>query len=733
MKTAESLSESTPMRDDKTTDFKTGSPLPPENPTGVIDGQTGRLFSRLDVESLQSVDRLVLLQEMERFLREEPEARGAEINQSNGAWSQVYGNGGPVRPERWVAQVERRVGVSFYDRLERWVTQRAAAPTDEERTRAFEQANEVAREAAREAIPEAWQAFLRANEESAQAFRALQEEDRRHARAFVEKHAADLHPTEPELSELARRVFEAFFTSTDGMVEAEAAKTNPLLRAAIREYEEWHARHEALLQAHGNGPEAQLEAKRQNAVTAPRVFALHWPAIRHEWEIEHAPRLGVGRALAGVLKSEPGATEGERRLREAVAVELERSQFAAEVGWPWPVMHDEAEADGMPAPRARLLAYLRQRFSPKGEGPAAKWITGLEEAGRKSLAEWKEQERLEAVEAVSPWQKITPSLAASWVAQVLWFDRVRAELEREKNSTPALVATVHQGVGQVFRPSEMQRELALRAPGLTWMAISNEADAARLYGAGATLTFQRLIRYLPTAAFETWARTQRDEADVVIEGGFKALAEAIGAKSKKAAEEVRDALMLGSSLRREWEDGSEAQGLWLYQVTAAAPGRPAVLVITLAPALRPGFVHRLPAGTGRTLVPVVPLPELVGGNRLHAVQAALQWEVTRRLSEGRKEAASKGGVTISLADWKRMADRVGLPARLLPTVLDAWKAGAEPFLENVRGDLWAIANSPPFAPAREWLLAQAEMADHGRKRGLRASAKKKGGRKTTKP
>ena len=728
MKTAESPSEWTPMRDDKTTDFKTGSPLPPENPTGVIDGQTGRLFSRLDVESLQSVDRLVLLQETERFLREEPEARRDEVNRFNGAWSRVYG-GAPVGPGRWVAQVERRVEVSFYDRLERWVTQRAAAPTDEERTRAFEQANEVAREAAREAIPEAWQAFLRANEESAQAFRALQEEDRRHARAFVEKHAADLHPTEPDLSELARRVFEAFFTSTDGMVEAEAAKTNPLLRAAIREYDEWHARHEALLQAHGNGPEAQLEAKRQNAVTAPRVFALHWPAIRHEWEIEHAPRLGVGRALAGVLKSEPGATEGERRLREAVAVELERSQFADEVGWPWPARHDETEADGMPAPRARLVAYLRKRFSPKGDGPAAKWISGLEVSGRESFAKWKQQERLEGVEAVSPWQKLTPSLAASLVAQVLWFNRVRAELERERSSSPALVAQVHADVGLFFRRGDLQRELELQGPGLAWVAVDNAEDAARLFGAGATLTFQRVIRHLPTVAHDTWRRTQRDEADVVIEGGFAALAKAIGAKSKKAAAEVRDALQLGSAIRREWSDGSEAQGLWTYHATPAAPDRPARLVITLAAAFRPGFVHQLPKGTGRTLVPVVPLPALVGANNFHAVQAALQWEVTRRLSEGRKEAAGEGGVTISPADWKRMADRVGLPARLLPTVLEAWQTGRDPFLENVRGDLWTIANSPPFAPAREWLLAQAEMANHGRKRGLRAAAKKRTVRK----
>ena len=97
-------------------------------------------------------------------------------------------------------------------------------------------------------------------------------------------------------------------------------------------------------------------------------------------------------------------------------------------------------------------------------------------------------------------------------------------------------------------------------------------------------------------------------------------------------------------------------------------------------------------------------------------------------------------MSITPADWKRLAEQAGLPARLVSQVLETWKGGEEPFLKNVRGDLWTIADSTPrgpgtgrYAAAKAWLDDQAALSKHGRKRGLAAGAKKRGKRKAPKP
>lgn len=728
------------MRDDRRPDFKTGRPLPEKNPTGIIEGRTGRLFSRLDVELLERIDRLALREEIGRFLGDNPERHADPVLVQT---APLLVEGGEVLDHlpRMAPDLVRDAGHllkrTLYDRIERWLSEEDLSALDKAplilgvpQTEATQRAMRLAQRLARGAIPEAWRKAQELRERSARAWAEMVEQDRKTARAFAAKHAASLSPTDADLESLAGRlVAKIFEPETQADLEA-AAATNRLLADALAAFDAWQERQPRA------GEGAELEAKQQRAVTFTRTFAFHWPAVLHAWELENVARLGVTRAVRALVNAkEDAATEGAAaRLREVVAEELSRPEFIDATGWPWPVRHEETEVDGMAAPRARLLGYLRRRFCPKGTGPALDWLTYLENHGREVLTEWKSQERMEGVESPSPWQVLTPSLAASLVAQVVWVDRVCEETRRANGSSPALVAKVHADVGLLFRASDdNQRALALGGPGLAWVVVDSEEDAARLLGAGSTLTFQRLIRFLPTVAHETWIQTRRDEADVVIEGGYAALAGLIGAKSKKAAEEVRDALLLGNHVRREWADGSEAQGLWTFHATPAAPGRPAKLVVTLAAALRPGFVHDLPKGPAKTLVPVVPLPALVGGPRLHAAQAALQWEVTRRLAEGRKQAASEGGVLISPADFKRMMDRAGLPGHMLATMLEAWTTGEAPFLENVRGDLWTIADSAPFAPARAWLHDQAARSGHGRKRGLRAVSKRRGKAKTAKP
>lgn len=717
-------------------------------------------FSSGNANALRAIEREAVLAEVARFGERTPEIRAHSLERNTEAWavtdgvtSRTHFVTGNSALQRLLQQVEHHMAGDFYRRLERWRRPRNTARDTGENDKA---AGRVARWFARKAFPVAWRETLQFLDRSARAYQTLQAEVRATAVGFVETQSASLKPppAPTELDDLARRLFEAALLSaeSDEAAMADAAKTNPVLRAAMRAYDEWRESLNDLVQRNSQdrigreqGSETDLEkelrqvAARQNALTYARTFAFHWPTVVHEWQATNAAALGVRRALAGPLKDEARSQtpEAAARLREAAATELAREEFVSGVGLPWPARHEEAEDDGMAAPLAKLFVQLRARFCPTGKGPALARLQELEREGRRQLAEWKAQERFEGIDPpVSPWQTLTPTLAASFVAQVVWFHRVGGELQRETASTTALVTTVHAGAEVIWSRAARQAELELLGPdgaGLAWVLdIGSEEDAAALFGVGNSLTFQRLMRYLPTAAHSNWRRTGHDEADVHIEGGYARLAELAGCKSKKAAEEVRQALILGSSIRRVWSDGSEAQGLWTFHTTAAAPGRKAQLTVTLAAILRPGFVHGLPVGPARTLVPVVPIPTLVGDHTTHGAQAAFQWTLTRRLAEGRREAAREGGVTITPADLKRDAERVGLPARLVPKVLEAWQAGEKAFLERIGGDRWAIADTQAYAPARAHLLEQAKMAATGAKRGLAAAARKRGMRNHSK-
>lgn len=141
---------------------------------------------------------------------------------------------------------------------------------------------------ARRTLPAAWSGALEAMETGRREFAELQREDRRLARVFVERNAAEFKPTEAEAEDLARRLFDSVLSGQGpGEEEVEqASATNPLLLAARDSYRAWSARVDELVQLHGDGPETQKEAQRQQELTAAVAFSFHWPAIVEAWRSE---------------------------------------------------------------------------------------------------------------------------------------------------------------------------------------------------------------------------------------------------------------------------------------------------------------------------------------------------------------------------------------------------------------------------------------------------------------
>lgn len=313
-----------------------------QNPIGVIDAKSGRLFSRTDHENLQRIERDAVIEEFVRFQKRVPEFAERVRAESVEAWTVSDGVTSKTNfiksdvGNRLIATTESFLatgsynGLDFYDRLTRSVMKRADRQAFLERggltwepdltdrdtdprhpVVVFEwddkRARRLARWLARRALPAAWKKTLSFLENSAKAHREFLDERRRLAREFAKENTKNFCPSSMELDDLTRRLFELIFSPTEPPIAdlRLAAKKNQLLKKALAEYDEWSEKLQQLTRLHGSGPEAQEQASRQNAVTFARVWAFHWPAVLESWKLERRPAL-LAHVPASLLASKDG-------------------------------------------------------------------------------------------------------------------------------------------------------------------------------------------------------------------------------------------------------------------------------------------------------------------------------------------------------------------------------------------------------------------------------------------
>jgi len=191
----------------------------------------------------------------------------------------------------------------------------------------------------------------------------------------------------------------------------------------------------------------------------------------------------------------------------------------------------------------------------------------------------------------------------------------------------------------------------------------------------------------------------RDPRVVDVEGGFSGLAKAVSVTGGKGADALRQALELLRAVDFRHPD-VEIGGLLTFTLYPAKRGRPARLRIMLNDPLMPAFAARLTGRTisarrARKLVPV-PLrePPYHGPPKYHPAQCSLQGEVMAELRTRARELADTGAGTIAEARWLEMAEAVGLPASMLPAVLELWTAeGPAAFLVRRGCDGYTLAQA----------------------------------------
>ncbi len=208
---------------------------------------------------------------------------------------------------------------------------------------------------------------------------------------------------------------------------------------------------------------------------------------------------------------------------------------------------------------------------------------------------------------------------------------------------------------------------------------------------------------------------------LIIDGGYRGLREILHLNSNKATEELRAIIAVQAGADFKWPCGAHGNIL-LYKSIEAAPGRRAVLELTMAEIFCPHYTRRLehlnPTRGGKKLIPIVDICGLVDPRRYHGAQARFQQEIIVAMRDRAIEFAMYGGVRFNNNDFSVLARQSQLPASLIPKVIDRMLNDgndAPAFLDMIEKDTYSLAES--FSNAQKFLINGAKKEISGSKGG----------------
>jgi hypothetical protein len=330
------------------------------------------------------------------------------------------------------------------------------------------------------------------------------------------------------------------------------------------------------------------------------------------------------------------------------------------------------------------------------------------------------------------------------LALALLLDTVVPALEASARKPPAIVRPVYQYAidfhsrGRVY--DERSQQLSFDGQALARLCAQAGASidmSALQKGLGllGSVVSHKVFRWEVFSVHERFLRGDPLPNVLVVNGGWSALAKALGLNPDKHASDVRSVVLAQAHFSSRFPDGS--QGTMLSYTEKAAFGRTerARVTITVGAPLLPGYVEGIGEKVGRAsiearqarkLVPILrEVPPLVGRPNEHGAQISLSMYVVAEMRDKAKELVTDGGVHLPFDALVGLADRSSLPRRhgLLLRLLDRWTAdGAGGFLERVDRDRYTLGR--PHEAERLFLEEAGRRELVGAKAG-RASARRR--------
>lgn len=329
------------------------------------------------------------------------------------------------------------------------------------------------------------------------------------------------------------------------------------------------------------------------------------------------------------------------------------------------------------------------------------------------------------------------------LARVGWLDVVKPQLERERTKPAALPRLIHAPVTQILSGprvvasgGRMSLDLGLPQPCIIREVaeIPNAAQNIKLFQ---SIHAHRVLWHIVFTAHSRAISNPGWSPHLEYEGGYAALAEACGIGGRDGAVKVRELIDLFSVLDLTLPG---YQGGLLTRTFIEAKGqRRALLKIIPGTPLLPGYVFELQrvAGTAspaarrdQDLIPLLPVPPVMGRANDAGPQATLQLRVVAHLRDHAADLAEGRGAPLPLDTWAQLAEESHVPRSLAPKLLPHWQEDHQDgsaVLKRVDRDRYTLGDA--HAAARAFLEEGGRRSLNSSEAGRRSTAKRAAARR----
>lgn len=324
-------------------------------------------------------------------------------------------------------------------------------------------------------------------------------------------------------------------------------------------------------------------------------------------------------------------------------------------------------------------------------------------------------------------------LALEYLARAIWFDVVEPRLEQARKKPASLVRAVHVSATDFHsrgpRFDEKTHSLTFQGQELAKrIGATFDLDVIqRGLGLLGSVVSHELFHWEVTTGHEQHLRGIANPHVLEIEGGWVALAERLGLRPEKHRVNLRALVLAQAAFHFPFPDGSRGNMLVFSERPALGRQR-AHVRIELGTVLMPGYVHAhgLPQRE-RKLVPLLrERVPLYGRPNEHGEQRSMSLAVVATLRDRARELVQEGGVRLTTDTAADLADRSGLPRRLIIPVIEHWVTGdtrAPPFLKRTGRERYTL--SDVHAAEREFIEDGGRAELQGAELGQRSVKKKR--------
>jgi hypothetical protein len=456
------------------------------------------------------------------------------------------------------------------------------------------------------------------------------------------------------------------------------------------------------------------------AEALPRDERLDWFVL---WQLFHVLHnwhpLGVG-TLCSIVKAV--GTKRARDVVNAYSAEPLGDEYAGHLDQLLKetlrqASYDSSDVEAVNELRREVRTHLALFAQRLGESDSAtRWLetltSDLEGIGGKGTELASNlREKMRAIEADEIaiqcerwkiWKPRTSPPGRNFIARftlALWVDRVLPRLKKPA----ALAMLVHDPVVDLFsgfsrlrREEERNGQRVLSLPGDVLVRVltrdnddlidSSSLDRGlKLFG---SVTGHKLLRWQIYTAHRQAIDHNPDPRVIRVEGGYAALAhDLLGLKGRKAAIMVRSIIEAEHSIDIPLPPRGEYVRLLIRRYRQAVGQRPAYLELVLGTVLLPDYVHELQQVYGNKslesrratrLVPVLPIPPLIGRDNEHGAQATLSMLLVAYLRDHARDIVQHGGVTLNRSTLVELARRAAFPYSAdLDRLLERWTSDGD--------------------------------------------------------